>query len=54
MNTRSAPNQISFDAAGIPHLLKQKNAWVNWRAVEREKRFSYEKAPKHCCLGAFI
>jgi putative DNA primase/helicase len=38
MTTPTVPNQISFDAAGIPHLLQQKNAWVNWRAVERDGR----------------
>jgi putative DNA primase/helicase len=38
MTSSSKTNQVPFDAAGIPHLLKQKNAWVNWRAVERDGR----------------
>lgn len=43
MTAPTVPNQITFDAAGIPHLLKQKNAWVNWRAVARDGRVT--KAP---------
>ena len=38
MTSSSKTNQVPFDAAGIPDLLQQKNAWVNWRAVERDGR----------------
>jgi putative DNA primase/helicase len=35
---KSQHTPIPLDAAGVPELLKQKDAWVNWRAVERDGR----------------